>query len=241
MKNFKGPKYQRGFIHDKIIKVAKKVAPIAATYVTPWAPVIAAGISAVGSFVGGEKRNEAQIASAREQMEFQERMSSTAHQREVTDLRAAGLNPILSGTGGAGASTPGGAQAQIQDTITPALSSAQQASRLSADIKQIRLQNKNTMANTKLTAAQEAKSISDKKLVDLNEQITRNAKLGKSIVTKDLWELDYEGLVKWMGGSTAGTSAKSTAGKIRETGRVHGQKARSLWEQLKSKFKQWTN
>lgn len=68
--------------------------------------------SSAMSLKGQREANAMNMQLAREQMSFQERMSSTAHQREVADLRAANLNPVLSAKYG-GASTPSGAMATM--------------------------------------------------------------------------------------------------------------------------------
>jgi hypothetical protein len=55
-----------------------------------------------------EQAGKVQKKGAKAQMKFQREMSNTAHQRQMADLEAAGINPILTARYG-GASTPGGA------------------------------------------------------------------------------------------------------------------------------------
>ena len=69
---------------------------------------------------GQRDANKTNIRLAREQMAFQERMSNSAYQRAMADMRKAGLNPILAAK--QPASSPGGQTAKVESALGAGMS-----------------------------------------------------------------------------------------------------------------------
>ena len=95
-------------------------------------PGAAVGASIVGGILGNRGQTAANAANAQmahNQMQFQERMSRTAYQRQVEDMKAAGINPMLSAKMG-GASTPSGQTAVMQNTAKAGIEGAMMVANL---------------------------------------------------------------------------------------------------------------
>lgn len=130
--------------------------------------------STVGDILGVNSANKKNIKLAREQMAFQERMSSTEIQRRTQDLLAAGMNPMLAINQG-GASAPSGARTEVEP-IRPG-SSALATKMAALQLENMGMQNRvlqeqaiNIDADTDLKARSAAKLQSDTTGSDLANQ-----------------------------------------------------------------------
>jgi len=147
-----------------------------------WMLPAAIGGAALLGYKGAQETNAASAQAANAQIEFQREMSNTAFQRQVQDLKAAGINPMMV-THLGGSSTPqgampmfvnpGAAAASAGGAFGGALSSAAQAEKTGIEsgilgqtgLAQARANLEKTVADIGFTSQQTAKVVKDTELV----------------------------------------------------------------------------
>lgn len=160
----------------------------------PAGAAVGAGLgSSFMNYQSQQQTNQQNINLSREQMEFQQRetdkarvfeenMANTAHQRQIKDLMAAGLNPNLAATGGApvpSVAAPSGSAATLKapEIILPDLMS------FGISLKQLEQTDQRLAIDKANSAANIAKTMSD---TDLN-------KAKKILLQKGMLRAELEG------------------------------------------------
>lgn len=103
-------------------------------------------------------------------LNFQREMAQNAHQYQVADMKAAGLNPILSATGGGAKASGGSAIGNIDNTVNSAIS----VRRSIQELKNLKAQEEKTKAETNIVRANTAKAEFKGRFYDYGNEVAHD-------------------------------------------------------------------